>query len=420
MGLFWEVRKKRDFLLSLLTNRIETYAEKMLFLLNGHGAAHGSAVAATKKKAPDKVAPAGNLYAFVGTDDGRVKEEALKLCQDLSSPDAGDFGNDIIEGGADNSDDAVRIINETIQALQTLPFFGEKVVWLKGANFLGDSVTGRAAATLEAIERLTEMLVAGFPDSVKFILSASQIDKRRAFYKKVSKLANIRVFDTPDLGKDGWEEEAMLLVRERARLRHVEFAQEALERFVMLAGADTRQIENEVEKLDLYLGEGERAVTTAVVKQLVSLSRAGVVFELGSAIEQRNLPYALELIDQLLYRGESAIGILLAAIVPRVRNLLLAKDLQERLRVGGSNYQSYIGAVNRLPASETAHIPKTKEGKINGYPLFLASRWARGFTSEQLRDGMNACLTANRQLVTSQLDHKLVLNRLVVRLLVGY
>jgi DNA polymerase-3 subunit delta len=374
------------------------------------------AVPAAKKKTASKKAIASNLFAVIGTDDGRVKEEALKLCNSLTSPDAGDFGNDTIDGTAENSDHATRIMAEVMQSLQTMPFFGDKVVWLKGANFFADNVTGRSAATLEAAENLAEVIAEGIPESIKFILSATEIDKRRGFYKKLSKYAKIQIFDKPDLGKDGWEEQAMLLVRKLAMEKNLNFDSEALELFVMLAGADTRQVVNELEKLDLFLGP-DRAVTTDIVKQLVSQSRAGVVFELGSAIEKRDLPYALELIDQLLYRGESAIGVLLAAIVPRVRFLMLAKDLQERCGVSSGNYNGYLSSLGRLHQSDTAHLPKNAKGEISGYPLFLASRWLRNFELPQLRAGLEACLDANRKLVTTSLDHTLVLNRLVIGLL---
>ena len=39
------------------------------------------------------------------------------------------------------------------------------------------------------------------------------------------------------------------------------------------------------------------------------------------------------------------------------------------------------------------------------------------FQTEQLIRGMEACLTANVQIVTSQLDHELILNQVVVKLL---
>ncbi len=368
------------------------------------------------KKKVAKQVRAGNIFALIGTDEGRVKEEALRLCRERSDEHSADFANEVIEGTADNSADAARILNQTIQALQTLPFFGKKVVWLKNTNVFADTVTGRAAATLEGAEALAKVLGEGVPEQVSFLLSASELDKRRSFYKQLGKVAKIAIFDKPDLSKDGWEQVAMQLARDHAAERGLRFQSEALEMFVMLAGADSRQIANELEKIDLFLGKASREVTSDIVKRLVSQSREGVVFELGNALEQRDLPYAFELIDQLLYRGESAIGILLAAIVPRVRNLLQAKDLQERCGIRSNYYNDFTSALARLPKSDTGHLPVTKEGKPNAYPIFLALRSARNFTLAGLRDALNECLAANRALVTSQLDPKLVLNRLVVRI----
>jgi len=61
-------------------------------------------------------------------------------------------------------------------------------------------------------------------------------------------------------------------------------------------------------------------VNVDLVRELVPLTRAGVIFRLSNALAERDLERALELVRQLLDQGESAIGILLAAILPTVRN----------------------------------------------------------------------------------------------------
>jgi DNA polymerase-3 subunit delta len=119
-----------------------------------------------------------------------------------------------------------------------------------------------------------------------------------------------------------------------------------------------------------------------------------------------------------LDQGESAIGILLAAVVPTIRNLLLAKDLMERhgLPRSHSPFQ-FISAINRLPAKATEHLPRKKDGSINAYALGIAAQHAHQFETDQLINAMRACLTANVQLVTTQLDHELILTEVVVKLL---
>jgi len=359
-----------------------------------------------------------NVHAVVGSDEAEVKHFSAELAVKLTPPGAGDFGLEIIDAAADNADQAVARIRSTIEALQTLPFFGStKVVWLKNVNFLGDDQKARSAAVQSALEELSELLDRGVGSEITFLISATEVDKRRAFYKTLVKRAEVQVFDRLDSGRAGWEEEATEIIQQRAKKRKLQFDADALDLFVLLTGGDTRQIDNELEKLDTFLGK-DRVVRVDLVRELVPLSRAGVIFELSTALATRDLELALTLVRRLLDHGESAIGILLVAIVPTIRNLLLAKDLMERhrLRPTHSPFQ-FIYAINRLPAKATEHLPRKKDGSINAYGLGIAAQHAHQFETDQLIEAMRACLEANIQLVTTQLDHELILTEVVVKLL---
>ncbi len=370
-----------------------------------------------RKKAVAKAPKAPNIHVFMGTDEGRVKQAAHD-CFTEKSAGLDEFGAETLDGTAENSEDASAIVGRTLEALQTLPFFGgNKVVWLKGANFMGDNVTGGSKTTLSSLEALLGVLEQGLPPEVIFILSAGLIDKRRTFYKKLNALANIQSFDKPDTSRDGWEEDIMQYVSAEASKRHLRFQRESLELFAMLIGAETQQVDQELEKLDLYLGKAQRDVQPDHIRKIVALSRGGVIFEIGNAIAKRNLSRVLYLIDHLLYRGESAVGILLGSIVPQVRRLLQAKDLVQRFKIRATNYQSFNRELARLPREEVAHLPMKKDGTPNAYPIFLASLEAKNFRAEELRRGLEACLDANLRLVTTSLDHKVVLNQVVVQLL---
>ena len=374
-----------------------------------------------KKTTAAKSSASANVWAWVGTDDLRVKEAALAKVRELTPPDAGEFGVEVIEGAADNSEHAARILRNTLEAIQTLPFFGgQKVVWLKGATFLADNQTGKAETTLKALEDFLAALTAGVPGDVQFVLSAGEVDKRRSFYLGLKKLASLEVFDLIDTSRSGWEEQVAELVESRAGEYGVSFNQEALELFTMMAGEDTRQIDNELEKVALYAADTGR-VRVEDVRAIVSQTKGGVVFELGNAIGARRLPLALALVDQLLEQEEAPIGILLAAIVPKVRNLVAAKQIEDRHRIKASGtYGTYAAALERLPARDTARLPKKKDGSgLNVYPLYLAAREAVHFTVAELRTALEECLTANRRLVTSSLDPVIVLNQLLFRILAG-
>ena len=363
-------------------------------------------------------AASAKIYAVLGSDEAEVKRVAAELATNLTPPGAGDFGLEIIDGAADNVDQAEARVRSAIEALQTLPFFGSaKVVWLKNVNFLGDDQKARSAAVQSALEELSELIDSGFGPGITLLMSAIDVDKRRSFYKTLVKRAEVQVFDRLDSSRGGWEEEALEIVQQHAKKRKLQFDDDALDLFVLLTGGDTRQIDNELEKIDTFLGK-DRVVTAELVRELVPLSRAGVIFELGNALAARDLQLSLKLVRRLLDQGESAIGILLVAIVPTIRNLLLAKDLMERYRLPRphSPFQ-FISAVNRLPAEATDHLPRKKDGSINTYALGIAAQQTGRFTTTQLVEAMRACLAANVQVVTTQLDHELILTEVVVKLL---
>ena len=359
-----------------------------------------------------------NIYAVVGSDEAEVKRIAAELAEKFTPPGLGDFGLEVIDGCADNAEQAASRIRSAIEALQTLPFMGgSKLVWLKNANFLGDNAIGRAASVQTALEELSEIINADLGNDVTFLFSATEADKRRSFYKALTKRAEVQVIDRLDSNRSGWEEEAGEIVRARANKLKLQFDENALELFVLLTGGDTRQIDNELDKIDIFLGQ-DRQVTSEYVRELVPLSRAGVIFELGNALAVRDLERALKLVRRLLDQGETAIGILLVAILPTIRNLLLAKDLMERHRLQRPHAPfTFISAINRLPASATEHLPRKKDGSINGYALGIAAQNAHRFETRQLVEAMQTCLEANLKLVTSQLDHELILTEIVVKLL---
>src|SRR5204862_4345777 len=77
----------------------------------------------------------------------------------------------------------------------------------------------------------------------------------------------------------------------------------------------------------------------------------------------------------------------------------------------------FMSAINRLPADATEHLPRRKDGSINAYALGIAAQRAHRFSTNELIKAMQACLDANLQLVTTQLDHELILTEVVVKLL---
>ncbi|MEO0446652.1 MAG: DNA polymerase III subunit delta, partial [Verrucomicrobiota bacterium] len=259
------------------------------------------------------------------------------------------------------------------------------------------------------------LLSAGLPPGVSFILSGSEIDRRRSAAKTLAKVGNFTLLNVPDPSRPGWEDEVKALAEAEADRLGFHFGRGALDLFINLSGENTRQLHSELAKLALSVYPATE-VSAEDVSEMVTKSRSGVIFEIGDALAARKLPKTLSLIDDQLRKGESAIGILLAAIVPRVRQLLLAKDLVETHRIPPTG-KGLDAKLAKLPSSATAHLPRKKDGKISTYPLMQGMKAVKHFTVEELTSAMEACLEANKRLVTTGVEPRIILCQLVTRIL---
>ncbi len=355
-------------------------------------------------------------YVFYGSDEGAAGSAAQKTYSKLTAGGDG-WGDEIIDGTAATADDAVEILGRTVSGLQMFNMFGgRKVIWLKGVNFLGDTPSGaRSEAVQEAMESLVAALE-NLPADTYLVMSCMEMDKRRVFFKKLSKVAELKEFSKIDISKPGWEAEVSALTLRMAKTHELTFENAALDLFVQRVNESSRQIANELAKLDVYLGTERRRVTVDDVDLMVAVSRNGVIFEISRAIEQSNCRLAVRLINEQLEHGEQAVSIMRAAIVPTVRNRFCARLLMDSFGVDASNYRSFEAAIAKLLPMDSKMLPLKKDGSPNAYALFNAARTCGKLSLRKARKDLQACALADRQLVSTQVDDRDILHKLVVSL----
>ena len=358
-----------------------------------------------------------SIHFVTGSDESAVKKAAAALAEKLA-PGADAFGMETIDGAVDSVDAAASAVQNTVQALLTLPFLGgSKLVWLKSATFLADSVTGRSEAVTSSLENLCEILSKGLADGIVCLISAPEADKRRTAYKTLSKLAETHIHDLPDLGFKAGEEEIVEWTTSRVHARDLQMSPDAIVALAARVGLDTRQLDNELDKLHTAFGTS-RTIESSDIRDLVPMTREGGIFDLSEAVARRNLPLAIETLEQLFRQGERGVGILLAAIVPTVRNLLLAKDLLVRHKLPPpAQPHFFAGTLKRLPDSAVSHLPRKKDGSINAYPLGIAAANASHYSLHELEAGFAACAEANQQLLSGSLGDDVILTRLLIGLM---
>jgi len=358
-----------------------------------------------------------SIYFVTGSDEAAVKSTASNLADSLV-PHPNPFTREILDGAAENVEQAVECILSTIQALLTFPFFQEtKLVWLKNVSMLTDSVIGRSEAIGAALEKLQHLLERGLPANIIFLLSAPEADKRRTFYKALLKLAEVKVCDKPHFGWNATDADISDWLREKAERRGLQFNPSALDLLAIRIGASTRQAEVEFEKLShaSLSPHTNTCITESLVRELVPATRESNIFDLSNALLTRNTPLCLESLQQLFFQGERAIGILLAAILPPLRNLLIVKDIVNSHRLRPPPHATaFANSLARLPAESIIHLPKKKDGSINAYVLGVAAINCERYSLKELKSSLEKCLETNRLLISSDLDERILLTRLLI------
>jgi len=362
-----------------------------------------------------------SIYLIGGADEFSIKETAAKLADKLTPKKAGEFGLEIIDGSASNQDEALKVLSRLREALETVGLFGggDKLVWLKNTDLLADSSTTRAEAVKEALSELADLLKGGLGDGVVLLISAIGCDRRKTLYKTLEKVGEIQFFEALEEGKGDADEEIEAFIQSKSRADGKTMNPEAVHAFRELVAPTLREIANELEKLFTYVGK-RAAVTKEDIRAICSASRQAVIWELTDALGARRTSQAIRALENLLDAGEQPIGVLMM-LVAQFRLMLLARDLMQRKLITardgpGGNFE-FVKAFERLPEQATAHFPRTKDGALpNAWRLYRCALAAKNFSTAELIRAMDLLLEANRQLVSTQLDDRLVLEEAIAKI----
>ena len=363
------------------------------------------------------------LALICGDDEFAVKQRAKQLygkwCDELGGMD-----HDIIDAQVTNSGDALKALGNLRASLQTLPFFGTgKVVWLQNCTFLGDERAASAQAVTEFLGELAQEFKEFSWGSVRLIISAGKVDKRKTFYKTLEKLGSVEVFEAWSADDKDWAYEAENTAAKELQSRGKQIAPDALAELVANVGPNRRQLTSEIEKLSLYAGPRDR-IEVDDVAAIVTRNKQARAFALAEALGDRDLPKLLRRLDEELWEmkfdsQKSEIGILYG-LISKVRALIFVKEmLREGWIKPAHDFSSFKGQLDRVPADQLPQDRRFNPLAINPYILFKALPQARKFSTEELVRAMELLLRCNQRLIFSNLDGALVLQQTLVQIIRG-
>ena len=362
-----------------------------------------------------------NALALVcGDDDFAVKQRAKQLYAEWSA-ELGGMDHETIDASVGNSGDALTALGKLREALQTLPFFGGgKAVWLRDCSFLGEERTASSQAVTEALAELAEELKTFSWDNVRLLISAGKVDKRKAFYKTLEKIGAVENFSAWSQDDKDWADRAETAAIDAIRKRQKDISDAALGELVNRAGGNARQLENEIEKLTVFIGDRNR-IELQDVTAICSRNKTAKAFALGDALGDRDLPRLLKRLDEELWetkfdKDKSEIG-LLYGLIGKVRALLLLKEmLREGWIKPEMDYNRFKAQLAGVPADKLPADKKFNPLALNPYVLYKALPQVKKYTSPELVRAMDVLLRCNQRLVSSGLDETLVLQQALVQI----
>lgn len=315
------------------------------------------------------MAGADHPFIFIGgADDFLVGRAGRERYAELAVEITDEFSRETISGFVNTVDEAEAAIARLRDSVQTISMFGgRRLVWFKDVNFLADSRTGNSETVKAALEDLQTLLGGLNPAEVVVLLTASPVDRRKAFYKWCEKTAEFAYHGATD-GADAIEALAAVAINE-TRALGVTITRDALALLLARAGGNTRFLVGEIHKLAAHADAGKEIVEDDV-EQLTPNLAEGDFFEATERFFRGDLPGTLAAFDRHFFAGESARP-LLSSMQNRNRLLIQIRSLAPQ---GGRAPDK--GMIDRAAATHGRHF--VGAGEKNAANLFSQNSWYVG------------------------------------------
>lgn len=308
-------------------------------------------------------------------ENGLQRQEALAqiIAESGLMEDFRDMNTEILEGVTPPSD--------LRQACSVMPFLGEARIVI-ARNLLSASRT-------DAIQDILALLPEIAPTTHLIFDEDKSLPKSHPILKRSQTIEfTIQHFAVPDTRSlPGW-------VVQRTHFRGGEIERRAAAVLAQNIGGNLRLLDQEIQKLLLYIGERDEITVEDVQVMVPYIQSADVIFQLVDAVGQRDGRHAVTYLHRLLEVGEHPLGIF-GMIVRQFRLLI-----QIRWLIDQHYPQPQI--VSRL--------------KLHPYVAKKVAAQADRFTPSQLRQAYRLLMAADLSIKRGEVPAELALDMLVARL----
>ncbi|NER48810.1 MAG: DNA polymerase III subunit delta [Symploca sp. SIO1A3] len=248
------------------------------------------------------------IYLYWGEDDFAIAQAVNKLRESVLDPSWISFNYDKIP--SEQPDAVIQALNQAM----TPPFgMGGRLVWLVDTALCQQCSENLLAELNRTLPQIPE-------ESVLLLTTRNRPDGRLKSTKLLQKHAHIQEFSLIPPWKT---EQLVQRVKSCSREIGVKLTPRATELLAQSVGNQTRQLFNELEKLQIYAGDAAKPLDESTVATLV-VSNTQNSLQLAAAIRQGDGAKALELVADLINKNEPALRIV-ATLIGQFRTWLWVK-----------------------------------------------------------------------------------------------
>ncbi len=311
------------------------------------------------------------LYLFYGEEEFLIQEAVELIVGKVVDPAARDFNFNTVYC-RDSS------VSDIVNLAQTFPFMSEKRL------VIAKEFDAFKAAELE---ELVPYLNDPSPSTCLVLISYQGRYDKKAVVSAVEAHGGVtRFFPLLDREVIAW-------IESWARTRGLSIQRDAAQYLWQIIGNDLRKIENELQKVGIFIKE-KKTVALDDVKTAVGDFREYTPFDLAAALGQKDREKALLILSRLIQEGEQPVG-LLGSIAWNFRRLMRAKAME----LAGTGYEEI----------------KRKLGVIFHQSASFQQQM-RGYSMDELRNVFAVMLGVDRALKSSGISGRLVLERMILTL----
>lgn len=256
--------------------------------------------------------------------------------------------------------------------------------------------------------RLGELLDGELPEWAFLLLTAVQVDRRTKLFKRFEELG-AALFLGLERDRYGKVDRDSLLnfISQRLRQAGKKFEPRARDMIGDRAGDDLRMLQQELDKLLLYVGD-RPTIQLQDIEAVVADHGEGWIFDLTRAIGDRDALGALGQLARLMGQGEHPLKIL-GTIAGEVRRLLTARDLLDGdlhpYWKRGMSYQQFQQIAAKRGAAPSMRNP---------YADYMCLQRAERFTLAELVGNMESLFDADLRLKSSGGHPRIVMEKLIL------